>query len=91
MEKWTDLYIRADKFNVYLNNLYYSGKLKLSELQSFRHILNEIVGMFDRLKFMSVFGYVPKSVKRDLNRLESELTLMEYNVSLISFGNLTAA
>ena len=91
MREWENLYKRADVFNVYLNNLYYSGKLKLSELQSFRHILNEITGMFDRLKLMTLFGFVPKSVKKDMDRLESELTLMEYNVSLISFGNLSVA
>lgn len=91
MREWENLYERADTFNVYLNNLYYSGKLKLSELQSFRNILSEITGMFDRLKLMTFFGIVPKSVKKDMDRLTSELTLMEYNVSLISFGNLAAA
>ena len=88
MKKEFDLVdARVSRFNSYLDHLYYSGKLNLNELQSFRKILDEIKNMFMRLKSFTVFGHLPWFVKDDMNKLSSELTLMEYNVSLISIGS----
>ena len=78
---------RVNRFNNYLNKLYYSGRLKLSELQSFRDLLKEIQEMFERLRMETLFGYVPGYVRKDLDKLNSELTLMEYNVSLVLAGS----
>lgn len=75
---------RLKRFNTYLDKLYFTGNLKLSELYSFRDILKDIDSMFKKLKSFSVFGIVPLFVKKDINRLNSELILMEYNISLIS-------
>ena len=77
---------RMDRFKAYLDKLYYAGKLKLSDLQSFRKILKDIESMLSRLRSLSLFGFIPFYVKKDVNRLNSELLLMEYNVSLISTG-----
>ena len=77
---------RMERFDAYLTKLYFSGKLNLNELQSFRKILEEIKQMFNRLRAYTFFGFAPGFVKEDFNKLTSELTLMEYKVSLISFG-----
>lgn len=81
---------RLSRFNAYLDRLYYSGKLNLNELQAFRKILDEIKNMFKRLRTFTVFGHMTWFVKDDMNKLSSELTLMEYNVSLISIGAVVA-
>ena len=77
---------RMDRFNASLDRLYYAGRIKLSELHAFRGILKDIDGMFKRLRYLSFFGIMHWNIKKDVNRLNSELTLMEYNVSLISTG-----
>ena len=79
---------RVVRFGEYLNKLYYNGRLGLMELQAFRGILEDIKQMFYKLKSLSFFGIIPWYVKTDLNKLNSELTLMEYNVSLISVGSV---
>ena len=81
---------RVDRFSAYLDRLYYNGKLNLEELQAFRKILDEIRNMFKRLKSFIIFGFTPWFVRDDLNKLSSELTLMEYNLSLISVGTAVA-
>lgn len=78
---------RVDRFNAYLNKLYFAGRLKLSDLQSFRDILREIREMFERLRMATLFGYAPRGVRKDIEKLNSELTLMEYNVSLVVAGS----
>lgn len=75
---------RVERFNSYLDKLYFAGRLKLSELQSFRKLLDDISQMFSTIKSLSVFGVVPWYAKKDIDKLNSELTLMEYNVSLIT-------
>jgi hypothetical protein len=81
---------RVDRFSAYLDRLYYSGKLNLEELQAFRKIIEDIRGMFMRLQSFIIFGFMPWFVRDDLNKLSSELTLMEYNLSLISVGTSVA-
>ena len=88
MIKWSMINERLQRFDGYLNKLYYAGKLKLNELQAFRKLLEEITCMFERLKALSLFGFMPDYAKKDMSLLTSELTLMEYNVSLISTSTL---
>lgn len=90
MKAFDQANVRVLRFSDYLNKLYYNGKLNLKELQAFRGILEEITRMFQKLRSLSHFGIVPWYVKKDLNKLNSELTLMEYNVSLISVGAAVA-
>lgn len=90
MKEFDSVNERMERFSSYLDNLYYSGNLKLVELQSFRNILQEIRGMFGKLRAMSLFGFIPKYVRKDMNRLNSELLLMEYNVSLLSSNKFCA-
>ena len=81
---------RVDRFSSYLDRLYYAGTINLEELQAFRKILDDIRNMFKRLRSFIFFGFIPWFVRDDLNKLSSELTLMEYNVSLISVGMTVA-
>ena len=82
--------LRLKRFREYLDKLYFSGKLKLTELQALRELLNEISNMYQKLKVTMLFGFLPKHAKKDFDRLNSEFTLMEYNVSLLSTSMQTA-
>ena len=86
MKKFDLVDFRLKRFNEYLDKLYYAGKLRLNELHSFRKLVAEIEGMINHLKIISLFGILSGFINRDINKLNNELKLMEYNVSLLTTG-----
>lgn len=65
-----------------IKTLYFNGKMCLNELNSFMRLLDDMDSIMERL-FFSV-GLFTQDVKKDIIKMTGELTLLEYNVSLIA-------
>ena len=68
-KRWDE---RVTKVNEYLNHLYFTGKLRLSDLQSFRRILNDMDSIMTGLL---IFGNLFSSdVRKSIVKMNGELT-----------------